>query len=82
MSAADALAALLDEANRVDNALTVNPGQTVSDVREKMILVAGFSEEEVDAVIDPSETGLPEEAGGELEGWLGPARTRSPLMTP
>ncbi len=71
MSAAGALAALLDEANRGDNSITVNPGQTVSQVKEKLVAVADFSEEEVNAALsDPAALGLPSQAGGNPEGWL------------
>lgn len=83
--AADALAALLDETNRSENTITVNPGQTVDQIAEKMISVAGFTEEEVQQVVDAPEdvTALPEEAGGNLEGWLWPgAYDFSPGGTP
>ena len=71
MSAADALAALLDDANRTENTVTVIPGQTVTQVYEKMISVGGFSQQDIDAIIaDPSSVGLPAAAGGVLEGWL------------
>ncbi len=72
MTSAAALAALLDEENRIDNAVTVNPGQTVDQVAEKLVQVGGFSAEEVEeALANTEELGLPEEAKGNLEGWLG-----------
>lgn len=71
MVAADALAALLDEKNRSENTVTVVPGQTVSQVEEKLEGIADFSKEEIDKAIgDPAALGLPAEAGGKLEGWL------------
>lgn len=71
MRSADALAALLDEANRSDNAITVNAGQTAAQVYERMVSVGGFTQDEIDqALADPSLLGLPEVAGGNVEGWL------------
>lgn len=83
--AADALAALLDETNRSENTISVNAGQTVSQIAEKMVSVAGFTQEEVDAAVtDPSSvTSLPSEANGNLEGWLWPGSYDfSPSSTP
>lgn len=71
MSGAGALAAMLDEANRRDNSVTVNAGQTVAQIRERLISVGGFSEEEVDAALgDSNAIGLPAAAEGKPEGWL------------
>ncbi len=71
MSAVDALAALLDEANRTENTVTVIPGQTVKQVTDRMIDVGGFDKSEIDAIVaNPSTVGLPEVAGNNLEGWL------------
>ncbi|WP_240471060.1 endolytic transglycosylase MltG [Schaalia suimastitidis] len=73
MSAAEALAALLDEANRSDNTVTVNPGETVKQITERMASVTGFSTEEITAAFaDASAIGLPQEAAGNPEGWLLP----------
>lgn len=83
--AVDALAALLDETNRKENTITVNPGQTVSQIAEKLETVAGFSADEVNAVVDdPSGvTDLPAAAKGNLEGWLWPGSYDfSPTSTP
>lgn len=72
MTSAAALAALLDEENRFDNAVTVNPGQTVDQVAEKLVQVGGFTAKEVEAALEDTDAlGLPEEAKGNLEGWLG-----------
>lgn len=71
MTSAAALAALLDEANRRDNAITVNAGQTAEQVFAKMVSVGGFTREAIDeALADPSSLGLPESADGKIEGWL------------
>lgn len=71
MTSAAALAALLDEANRQDNAITVNAGQTAEQIYAKMISVGGFTQDAIDnALADPQALGLPEVAGGNVEGWL------------
>jgi len=73
MRASDAVAALLDDANRSDNTVTVNAGQTVSQVSEKMASVTGFSSDDIAAALtDTAAIGLPEAAGGQVEGWLEP----------
>lgn len=73
MPAADALAMLLDESNRVDNTVTVIPGQTVAQIEQNLIEVSSFSEDEVKAAFaDVSALGLPSVANGNLEGWLFP----------
>lgn len=71
MSASEALEALLNADNRIsDNAIAVNTGQTVEQVRDSFIN-AGFSETEVDeALADVDALGLPDVADGNLEGWL------------
>lgn len=73
MTSAGALAALLDDANRRDNAITVNAGQTVSQVSEKMVSVGGFTQEQIEQALSQTDAlGLPDVAEGELEGWLSP----------
>lgn len=73
MSASEAIAALLDEANRSDNTVSVIPGQTVQQVLDKMATVTGFSPESIQAAIaDPHSIGLPDVAAGNIEGWLAP----------
>lgn len=72
MTSAAALAALLDEANRRDNAITVNAGQTAEQVFEKLVTVGGFTDAQIEeALSDPDALGLPAEADGNVEGWLG-----------
>ncbi len=73
MSASDAVAALLDDANRSDNTVTVTPGQTAAQIVERITSVTEFSADEVEAALADSEgIGLPAEAGGQAEGWLAP----------
>ncbi|WP_396042686.1 endolytic transglycosylase MltG [Cellulomonas sp. P22] len=71
MSAADALAALLDPANRVSLKVTIDAGQTASQIFEKIGGVLGIPVEQLTAAAaDPAAIGLPAEAGGNVEGWL------------
>jgi UPF0755 protein len=69
MSAASAVA-LLAQNDVVRGGLTVVEGHTVDQIRETMVK-AGWPQEDVQAALgDPAALGLPQEAGGELEGWL------------
>lgn len=73
MSAAGAVAALLDDANRSENTVTITPGQTVSQVTARIMEVTGADEKAMEAAIsDRAAIGLPDEANGTLEGWLAP----------
>jgi uncharacterized YceG family protein len=73
MRAVDALAALLDPANRSSNAITVPPGFTKAQVVERLSDFGDFSAEDVEAAMNDAEAlGLPEEANGDAEGWLFP----------
>lgn len=73
MSASDAVAALLDEKNRSENTITVTPGQTSWQIVERITSVTDFGSDEVEAALkDAAAIGLPEEAGGNAEGWLAP----------
>ena len=73
MSASGALAALLDETNRVDSTVTVGSGQKLSEVKQRIVDIMGVSEAEVEAAFADTEAiGLPSEAGGNAEGWLLP----------
>lgn len=74
MSAANAVAALLDPASRAEHTLTIPEGYTRDQVRERLMSVGGFTEEEVEAAFaDAAAIGLPEVAGGQVEGWLAPS---------
>jgi UPF0755 protein len=68
MTAADAVSALLDPANRIDRTLTIPPGWRASQILAKVSEVMGVPLAEVDAAADEVE--LPEDAGGHIEGWL------------
>ena len=71
MSAADALAVLLDPMNRVDSTVTVLAGERMSVIKKRIVEVMDVSEAEVDqAFADTEAIGLPAEAGGNAEGWL------------
>lgn len=74
MSAANAVAALLDPASRSDHTLTIPEGFTKTQVRDRLVAVGGYTEEEVDAAFADTEAiGLPAAAHGEIEGWLAPS---------
>ena len=49
MSAAGALAGLLDETNRVDSTITITSGQKMSEVKKRIVDIMGVTEEQVDA---------------------------------
>ncbi len=71
ISAADALEALLDPASKATLNLTLAEGltswQTLEKISEKtMIPLAELQA----AAADPAAIGLPEQAGGKVEGWL------------
>ncbi|WP_418607517.1 endolytic transglycosylase MltG [Georgenia sp. SUBG003] len=74
MAAADAVAALLDPANKAEVTITVPEGFHADQVYERIANVAELPLEEVEAAAaDPAAIGLPEEAGGKPEGWLAAA---------
>lgn len=74
MSAASAVAALLDPASRTAHTLTIPEGYTRDQVKERLMSVGGFTAEEVEAAFaDAAAIGLPEAAGGQVEGWLAPS---------
>ncbi|MDO5747368.1 MAG: endolytic transglycosylase MltG [Actinomycetaceae bacterium] len=83
MKASEALAALLDEANKIDVAITIVPGKTIDEVKAKFINNGQFTKEEIDAAFENVDAlGLPAEANGHLEGWLAPETYRvDPNMT-
>ena len=73
MSASGAIAALLDDANRSDNTVTVTPGQAKDQVAEQISMVANIPLDQVkSAMADTAALGLPAEANGNVEGWLAP----------
>lgn len=75
MSAADALAALNDPANRyLGERVTIREGLWKSEVFAALSEATGIPVEEYEAAAEDTEAiGLPEQAEGDVEGWLFPA---------
>lgn len=74
MAADDAVAALLDPANKAEVTITVPEGFQAKQVYERIASVAGIPLEEVQAAAqDAAAIGLPAESGGNPEGWLAAA---------
>ncbi|MBN2177005.1 MAG: endolytic transglycosylase MltG [Demequinaceae bacterium] len=74
MKAEYALSALLDRDRKIEKNITIVEGKTVEWILDKVASITGYSIEEVQAVAaDVEALGLPEEAGGNLEGWLFPS---------
>ncbi|MGO1316539.1 MAG: endolytic transglycosylase MltG [Cellulomonadaceae bacterium] len=74
MRAADALLAMLDSANLTQNGVTIREGLTVSETVERLSSVTTIPVADFEAALaDPASIGLPEEAGGDAEGWLAAA---------
>ncbi|MEX5633921.1 endolytic transglycosylase MltG [Parafrankia sp. FMc2] len=74
MSAASALDALLDGASSALFRYTINPGDTVRKVLLALSERTGTPLAELEALArDPSSLGLPDYAGGNLEGYLFPS---------
>lgn len=72
MSSVAAIEALLDEGNlRVDK-VTVPEGLWVDETFDRLAKGTDVPREDYDA-LEPEDVGLPEEADGELEGWLFPS---------
>ncbi|MFC7406168.1 endolytic transglycosylase MltG [Georgenia alba] len=74
MAADDAVAALLDPANRAEVTITVPEGFTTWQVYERIATVTGTPVQEVEQAAEDTEAlGLPEAADGDPEGWYAPA---------
>jgi UPF0755 protein len=74
MKAADALAAMLDKANLVQDGVTVREGLSVAETIARLSSVTTIPVEDFEAALeDPAAIGLPEQADGDAEGWLAPA---------
>ncbi|WP_159450084.1 endolytic transglycosylase MltG [Demequina sp. NBRC 110056] len=77
MKAEYALLTLLDPNSRNELSLTIPEGKTVDDYYQRIANLTNASLEEVQAVAEnPEALGLPEEADGNLEGWLFPSTYR------
>ncbi|QPK94609.1 endolytic transglycosylase MltG [Actinomyces sp. zg-332] len=73
MRAVDAVAALLDPKNKIDLKITIPEGFALEQVIKRIVKVAGFSEKDIrDVIANPNSIDLPEEANGNLEGWIAP----------
>lgn len=73
MSAAQAVAGLLDPASSSQHTLTIPEGFTKNQVRERLKTVGHFSDADIDAAFaDAAGIGLPAVADGDVEGWLAP----------
>ncbi|MFC4555163.1 endolytic transglycosylase MltG [Georgenia faecalis] len=74
MAAADAVAALLDPANKSEVTITVPEGWRATQVYERIAAVTQLPLADVEAAAaDPAAIGLPAEAGGNPEGWFAAA---------
>ncbi len=74
MRAEDAVSALLNPANKSELRITVPEGFRVTQIIERVANVAQIPVEEVEAAAEDTEAlGLPEQAEGNLEGWLAAA---------
>lgn len=73
MPASDAFDRLLDPANRVGSGITIPEGLWRSEIYERLSKGTGTPVSEYEAAEDSSKLKLPDEAGGEVEGWLFPS---------
>ncbi|MFN3867187.1 MAG: endolytic transglycosylase MltG [Demequina sp.] len=74
MKAEYALLALLDPGNRNELRITIPEGRTVEGYFEAIANLTDYSRDEIAEVAQNTEAlGLPEQAGGNLEGWLFPS---------
>jgi UPF0755 protein len=84
MKASEAVTALLNPENRVQNRVTIPEGRTVGQILEALSAKTTIPIEEFEAAMaDTAATGLPAEAGGNYEGWMFPdTYTFEPGTTP
>ncbi len=74
MKASDAVTALLDSTNRVSARVTIPEGYTAAQVYERIYEITAIPVEDLEAAAaDTASIGLPDIAGGAVEGWLYPA---------
>ncbi|GIG39806.1 endolytic transglycosylase MltG [Cellulomonas phragmiteti] len=74
MKAEDAVRSLLDPKSKVSMKVTIPEGFTAEDIFTRINTVTSISVDELRAAAaDPAATGLPAEAGGNVEGWLFPS---------
>ncbi|MFY9262945.1 MAG: endolytic transglycosylase MltG [Arcanobacterium sp.] len=84
MSGQGAVSALLDPASRAEITITIPEGFTKYQVADRIASILGVDRTEVEAAMADAEgIGLPEEAYGEIEGWIAPLTyTFEPDVTP
>lgn len=73
MAAADALAVLVDPANRSKNAVTVPEGLRVTDILDVLAKKTEFSRKQYEKALKSPDLDLPDYADGNAEGYLFPA---------
>lgn len=74
MKASDAVVALLDPASRATMKLTIAEGLNAKQIAAKITEITLIPAEDIAAALaDPTQIGLPAEAGGQVEGWLFPS---------
>lgn len=74
MKASDAVVALLDPASRATMKLTIAEGLNAKQIAAKITEITLIPADQVNAALaDPTQFGLPAEAGGQVEGWLFPS---------
>ena len=74
MTASAAVTALLNPANRVSMKVTIPEGYTVSQIVQRIYEVTTIPVDQLDAALqDAAAIGLPDQAGGNPEGWLFPS---------
>ncbi|MGO1593885.1 MAG: endolytic transglycosylase MltG [Ancrocorticia sp.] len=83
MSAAGAVSALLDPAAKADQKVTIPEGWPKWRVYERLDSVLGLEPGASEQAAEEGDIGLPEEAGGDPEGWFAPLTyTFAPETTP
>ncbi|MDN4474501.1 endolytic transglycosylase MltG [Demequina sp. SYSU T00192] len=84
MKAEYALAALLDPSNRDVRSITIPEGKSLDYYYQSIANLTGTTKDEVVAAAENTEAlGLPDEANGNLEGWLFPSTYEfNPGVTP
>lgn len=74
MKASDAVAALLDPASKASLKVTIPEGLTAAQILQKISEKTTIPLADLQAAAaDPAAIGLPQQAGGKVEGWLFPA---------
>ncbi|MDR0416939.1 MAG: endolytic transglycosylase MltG, partial [Propionibacteriaceae bacterium] len=81
--AVTALDCMLDPDNRVTRVITVAEGKRWADIRPELAADTGFREHDFEvAAAQPAVIGLPDYAGGQVEGYLFPDTYQVPPSAP